>query len=215
MTAELAPPVSCDAAELLQKAAGAQGPGRRGQCHRRRRRAGTYERAGGIEPSPRRRHRADPANHLPRQEPHRAAERDDGSGGARHPQPPPSHRRRSKGRRPARHQAGLRHRFKDPDRDRAPAARSRQAAHGAKGGRQAPSSSLAPPTCRSIRRPAGSPVHCSARSNPVRNSPRRNSAWMPQSCAAMSARSKQPASPNSSPSSSASIRCARPNPRRG
>ena len=59
MTAEIAPPVSFDGQELLRKAAGAQGPGRRGQCHRRRRRPRPYGGAGrsasllldaGIEP---------------------------------------------------------------------------------------------------------------------------------------------------------------------
>ena len=79
------------------------------------------------------RHRADPAVHLPRPQPHRAAERADGRGRARHPQPADSHRRRPEGRRPARSQGGVRSRFERADRDWRGASRDRRAAAGPQG----------------------------------------------------------------------------------
>ena len=103
-----------------------------------------------------RRHRADPAVHLPRPQPHRAAGRPDGRGGARHPQSPDAHRRRSQGRRPARHQAGVRSRFEDADRMAREHARRRRTADRHARSRATRRSSSAPPTCRSIRRPTGS-----------------------------------------------------------
>ena len=71
MTAEVAPPVVLRRAGPAAQGDAAPRARRRGQRHRRRRRARPHERAGGGKHPARRRHRADPANHLPRQEPHR------------------------------------------------------------------------------------------------------------------------------------------------
>ena len=110
----------------------AQGPSRRGERHRRRRRPRPHGGASRRLHPDRHGHRADPADHLPGQKPHRLAERDDGRRRARHPQPAAPHRRRPEGRRPARHQAGVRHQFGDADRDRASAARPGQLPTGRK-----------------------------------------------------------------------------------
>ncbi len=94
----------------------AERSGRCRQRHRRRRRPrhhGLGRR--GRDPAPGG-HRADPAAHLPRQEPHRAAKRTDGGGGARRPQPPAAQGRRSQAGRPARRQAGVRLRHRGADR---------------------------------------------------------------------------------------------------
>jgi methylenetetrahydrofolate reductase (NADPH) len=53
------------------------------------------------------------------------------------------------------------------------------------------------PIFRSTRRRAGSRIRFSARSSPARNSRKPSSAWMRRSCAAMSACSNRPASPGS------------------
>ena len=151
---------------------------RRGQRHRRRRRARAHERAGRGKHSARRRHRADPADHLPRQKPHRAAERTDGRRRARHPQHSGAHRRRPQGRRSARHQAGVRHRFENAaSRPRAGCATKASCRPAARSTAR-PRFSSAPPTCRSIRRRIGSQRRCAARSQPARSSRRPNSAWM-------------------------------------
>ena len=61
----------------------------------------------------------------------------------------------------------------------------------------APNSSSAAPTTRSIRSPAGSRRRSPPRSRPARSSRRRNSAWMPASCAATWRGSPSTASPTS------------------
>ena len=86
VTAEITPPVSFDAADLLAKAMPLKGladavnvtDGAGARAHLGAVTAAAHAAA--------ERHRADPAVHLPRPQPHRAAERPDGGRRARHPQ---------------------------------------------------------------------------------------------------------------------------------
>ena len=156
----------------------AQGPGRCGQCHRRRRRPGPSRLGcGSRHPDPGG-HRADPAVHLPRPQPHRAAKRADGGGGARHPQSAAAQGRRSQAGRPARRQAGVRLRHRGADRRWRWRCATRASCRPARRSAARRSSSSRRPTCRSIRRPAGSRRASRPRSQPAASSCRPSSAWM-------------------------------------
>ena len=131
ITAEITPPVSAVARRIARQGAAAQRPRRRGQRHRRRRRAAASRRGDGGGDAGRARHRADPAAHLPRPQPHRLAERSARRRGVGRAQSAGAARRRSVGRRSARRQAGVRSRSAPVARHRAPSARRRRIAVGA------------------------------------------------------------------------------------
>ena len=159
ITAEITPPVSTDPAEFLRRAHAAQGPGDRGERHRRRRRQGASLQPGHGALPRAERHRADLPDDLPRPQPARAAGRPSRRAGARHPQRPGARRRRPEGRRPARSEGGVRPRQPRAARHCANRMRTRErAAHRARRSTDRDARwCSAPPTCRSIRRPAGSP----------------------------------------------------------
>ncbi len=158
VTAEIVPPVSCDRRDLIAKVQAAQGSGRRRQRDGRRRRPLAHGLAGRGGAAPAGRHRADPATDLPRPQPHRAAERPARRGGAGHREPAAAEGRRSERRRPARRQAGVRHRLPRSSVEVARAdSRPAHADVGPEGRRARPTSSSARPMHPSIRRPAGRP----------------------------------------------------------
>ena len=184
VTAEIAPPATCDAADLVTKAAPLKGladavnvtDGAGARAH--------LGPVGGGGDHAAKRHRADPPAHLPRPEPHGPARRADGRGRARHPQPAAAQGRRSQAGRPAGRQAGVRLRHRGADRGSGGDPRQARTADRQEGRRARPTSSSPRPTCRSIRRPAGSRRASRPSSPPAANSCRRSSAWTRRWCAA-------------------------------
>ena len=190
ITTEITPPVSFDPEDLLRKAEPLRGladavnvtDGASARAH-----LGAADRRRAAGP---RRHRADPAVDLPRPQPHRPSRRPDGRGRDRRAQSPDADGRRSQGRRPARHQAGVRHRFDHAVRHGAADERTGRTADRPQDRRACPILHRRRPMRRSIRRRTGSRSSSPPRSRRAQNSPRPSSAWMPASCGA---------TPNASP----------------
>ena len=153
MTAEVTPPVSSAADDLLDKALPPDWRTRL-MLRMEQGRAPTWARCSGRDPSAQR-DRADAPVDLPRPKPSRTAERPARCGGARHPQDAGVARRRSEAGRPAGRQTGVRPRFRRPARDGGLHPRRGELPPAARSPAR-PIFSSAPPTCRSIRRRTGS-----------------------------------------------------------
>ena len=160
ITAEIAPPVSCDADDLLAKALPLAGladavnvtDGASARAHMSAPIAAAMLVQNGIEP----------ILQLTCRDRNRIALQADlmGAAATGRAQPAAADRRRSQGRRPARDQAGVRRRFRHAHRDGARHARPGRAADRPQDRRARRASSSAQPTCRSTHRPAGSRQAC-------------------------------------------------------